>query len=344
MNCGKVSKNPVKNPLINGQKVSFYLESKEQPVLAGDFNLWDFENGIKLEHDTPGLWKTEMEFPMDTYMEYSFAINGQRILDPQNPRKANNGTGDINNYFYMPDAAPSPYAMRKPAHGKLTEHKVLDDVRLLDSHRKIYLYQPDCQRPCPLIVVFDGYDYLKRGRIVPIIDSMILAGKIQPVALALIPSTRARFVEYAGNDSTVSFVLTRVIPLAQANLNLLDIKKNPGAYCILGASMGGMMALYTSIRAPQVFGKVICQAGAFRMYEEDFSIFELVDREQIPPLKIWMDIGRYDFLYSINQRMQQLLVDRGYDVKYIEVNGGHNYTTWRNDLPQGLEFQFPVNH
>jgi enterochelin esterase family protein len=135
--------------------------------------------------------------------------------------------------------------------------------------------------------------------------------------------------------------LNKVIPLAQKHLNLIDIHDHPGSFCILGASMGGMMALYSAIRAPQVFGRVICQSGAFRMYEEDFSIFDLVDREQIPQIQIWMDIGKYDFLYSINQRMHQLLIEKGYCVHYREVNGGHNYTTWRNTLPQALEFLFP---
>jgi enterochelin esterase family protein len=332
---------PTKTPLIEGNKVTFILRSKQQPVLMGDFNNWDFSHGIGLDQYAPGMWKTALEFPIDAYMEYSFFVNGKRVLDPKNHQKADNGTGDINNYFYMPEAKPSSYAVDVPLAGTLAEQQIVDDIRLLDSTRKIYLYQPDVQEPCPLVVAYDGNDYLKRGHIVSIVENMVKEKRIQPLALALIPSTRARFVEYAGNDSTVSFVLNKVIPLTKKNLNLIDIHDHPGAYCILGASMGGMMALYSSIRAPQIFGKVICQSGAFRMYEEDFSIFDLVDREQIPQIQIWMDIGKYDFLYSINQRMHQLLIDKGYCVKYEEINGGHNYTTWRNNLPQALEFLFP---
>ncbi|MEN6522788.1 MAG: alpha/beta hydrolase-fold protein [Anaerolineaceae bacterium] len=332
---------PTKTPLIEGKKVTFYKRSKQQPILIGDFNHWDFSNGIGLEQYAPGLWKTELEFPIDAYMEYSFLQNGKRVIDPKNPQRVDNGTGDINNYIYMPEAKPSSYAIETGFQGNLTEHQIVDDIRLIDSSRRIYLYQPKVQEPCPLVVVYDGNDYLKRGHIVTIIENMVKEEKIQPLALALIPSTRARFVEYAGSDSTVSFVLNKVIPLAQKNLQLIDIQDHPGAYCILGASMGGMMALYSSIRAPKIFGKVICQSGAFRMYEEDFSIFDLVDRDQIPQIQIWMDIGKYDFLYSVNQRMYQLLKEKDYCVNYKEVNGGHNYATWRNILPQALEFLFP---
>ena len=330
-------------PLIQENTVTFQFSGEEQPCLSGDFNNWDFEHGVELHKASSDIWAVSMDFPRDTYMEYSYSVNGNRVLDPKNPRKINNGTGNINNYFYMPEARDSAFTTKKLRKGKLTEHLIVDDVRLVNAHRKIYLYQPATQEPCPLLVVYDGQDYLKRGRIISIIDNMISAAKIQPVALALVPSTKARFIEYATSDSTVSFINNQVIPLAQKNLNLIDIKQIPRSYCVLGASMGGMMALYTAFRFPQLFGKVICQSGAFRMFEEDYSIFEMVERQPIPPIKLWMDIGRYDFLYETNQRMRNLLIQKGCDVNYYEVNGGHNYTTWRNELPQALEYLFPLN-
>lgn len=344
MYSNQQNKIPDKTPQIDQEKVTFFWIGDDQPILVGDFNGWDFQNGIVLSQTSDKLWETKLEFPLDSYLEYSFVLNGKRALDPFNPRKLSNGTGDINNYFYMPSAKPSQYALRKTRQGTLSEFQITDDIRLLDSHRKIFLYQPDANGPYPLVVVYDGLDFLQRGRITNIVDSLIQAGKIQPIALALVPNARsARFVEYAGNDSTVSFILNKVIPLAQQKLDLVDIEKNPGAFCVAGASMGGLMALYSALRAPTIFGHVICQSGAFRMYDEDFSIFELVDREQIPLIKVWMDIGKYDFLYSINQRMHDLLVTKGYDVTYREINGGHNYTTWRNDLALGFEHQFSVD-
>jgi len=151
---------------------------------------------------------------------------------------------------------------------------------------------------------------------------------------------KARFIEYACNDSTVSFIMKKIIPLAQNFLPLLDPLTNPGAYSIMGASMGGTMALYVAIRHPEIFGKVISQAGAFCLFDEDFSIFDLIERTPKLPIKIWMDVGRFDFVYQANQRMYRLLLSKDYDVTYHEVNGGHNYTTWRNDLPIGLMHLF----
>lgn len=333
--------NPDIMPIINGNRVTFRLESDQQPCLSGDFNNWDLNNGLPLKQTSSRNWEISLEFPPDTYMEYSYMINGSRLLDPKNPNRLNNGTGSLNNYFNMPGWIDSPYAKKKPRKGKLSEHLIVDEFRLANSSRKLYLYQPDTTNPCPLVIVLDGRDYLTRGRITNIVDSLIDAGRIQPLALALIPSTKARFVEYACNDNTTSFINQQVIPLAQTHLNLVDIDKNPGAFCILGASMGGMMALYSAMRFPAVYGKVISQAGAFHMFEEDYSIFEMVEHYPIPPIKVWMGIGRYDFLYQTNQRMRNLLNSKGYNLVYQEVNGGHNFTTWRNDLPQALEYFYP---
>ncbi|MGB9800528.1 MAG: alpha/beta hydrolase-fold protein [Thermanaerothrix sp.] len=325
------------SPFITDHNVTFLWEGPHCPMLIGDFNLWDIQKAIPLESKNTTIWETTLAFPPDAYIEYCFIVDGCRTLDPKNPRKVRNGTGGVNNYFYMPQAAPSPYLKPRKLRGRVLHYSIRDELRLSNPSRKIILYQPDAPGPYPLLVVFDGKEYLERARIISIIENLLEDQKIRPVALALIPNAgTSRFVEYACNDSTVSFVVNRVLPLAQENLNLLDIRRNPGAYAIMGASMGGTMALYVALRHPEIFGKVISQGGAFRLFDEDFSIFEMVDRPFVPPIQIWMDVGRFDFVYEANQRIHHILVKKGYNVAYREVNGGHNYTTWRNDLPNGL--------
>ncbi len=58
------------------------------------------------------------------------------------------------------------------------------------------------------------------------------------------------------------------------------------------------------------------------------------------PLKIWMDVGRYEWLLAANRRLHELLQEREYDVTYREYNAGHNYPAWRDDLAHGLEVAF----
>jgi enterochelin esterase-like enzyme len=59
-----------------------------------------------------------------------------------------------------------------------------------------------------------------------------------------------RSLEYTCNDLSLGFVLESVLPFARQNLDLIDINRHPGAFGVLGASMGGLMALYAGLRLP----------------------------------------------------------------------------------------------
>jgi enterochelin esterase-like enzyme len=176
---------------------------------------------------------------------------------------------------------------------------------------------------------------------VNILDNLIAQRRIRPLALAMpYHAGQARGVEYACNDVHLAFLFHHVLPLAQKELNLVDIQANPGVYGILGASMGGLMALYSGLRAPHIFGRVLSQSGAFVVAEGDTVTWDLVEHGPVRPLKIWMDVGRYEWFLTCNRRVRDLLSTRGYDLAYREYNSGHNYASWRNDLWRGLEWLF----
>jgi enterochelin esterase family protein len=153
---------------------------------------------------------------------------------------------------------------------------------------------------------------------------------------------QARFVEYMCSDSTLGFLIRDVLPLAAEHLHLLPLEENSGAYGILGASMGGLMALYSGLRLPDVFGKVISQSGAFGfdLESSESVIYDLVRNYEQRPIKIWMDVGRYEWLLPMNRKMHGLLDAQGYTPIYREYSGGHNYTSWRNEVVLALEALF----
>ena len=87
-------------------------------------------------------------------------------------------------------------------------------------------------------MVLDGQDYRRRARIANIVDNLIAQGRIRPIALAMPYNGRgARGVEYACSEATLVLLLYDLLELAQKELNLVDIRANPGAHGILGASM-----------------------------------------------------------------------------------------------------------
>ena len=344
------------SPLIDGNQVTLYWQGDGAPLLLDDLHGWEDEDAQPLQRlpaaravprgEKP-LWSLTFTLPRNAYLEYHFrdAGTGEPLPDPFNPRTVNNGVGGRNLFFYMPDAGPTPLTQRRAdvAHGSLM--RFMADTWLLaeGGEREVHLYRPPVRERVPLLVVYDGTDYLQRARLANIVDNLIAEGRIRPLAMALLQNGgRRRGAEYACSDATLAWLDRVILPLAQEHLNLLSRRRNPGAYGVLGASFGGLMAMYTGLRMPDVFGRILCQSGTFDFDGRDFAAVDLIRHAQARDrLKIWMDSGHLDFLLEDSRRIQLLLKSGGYDVIYRESGGGHNYTSWRDDLWRGLESLFP---
>jgi enterochelin esterase family protein len=334
-----------RSPQIDGKKVTFIWKGSHPPQLMGDFSDWEMGSRVDLVKAGRNLWAHEMELPHDAYMEYSFIDGDERIPDPHNPNLTPNGYGKKNNYFYMPGAAPTGLTRNMPgvARGSLQTFQVKTWRLITGNVRRVHLYQPATQEPCPLLVVWDGREYLQRARLPQIVDNLVHQKRIRPIALAMIENSQSgRMTEYSCSESSLVFLQHLVLPLAQTEMNLLDFSSHPGAYGVLGASMGGLMALYTGLRLSQIFGHVISQSGGFTYAEQESVVYELVRQGDLRQISIWMDVGIYDIvsLLAANRQMYPLLSSRGYTVTYREYHGGHNYPSWRDDLWRGLEKHF----
>ena len=335
-------------PIINNKTATFVWKGRTPPLLVGDFTNWDDGSPARLVRSEPGVWTYQLTLPLDAYIEYGFLKGKESILDPFNPRRTPNGIGGYNNYFFMPEYKPTALSgkNREIPHGTITQHIIPTEYFISGNHRTVYLYQPPGKERVPLVVVWDGQEYLYRVRLNYIVDNLIFQGRIRPIALAFVSNggQKSRTSEYACNEATLTFLMTEVLPLATKELNLLDIDAFPGEFGTLGASMGGLMALYTGTRIPQVFGKVFSQSGAFSWAGFDMVVFDLLEHGEVRSLKIWMDVGIYDLeeLLVSNQRMQNLLTRRGYTLTYREYNAGHNYPSWRDDIWRGLEALYGV--
>lgn len=342
------------NPVIRGNRATFIWEGKTAPHFISELNGWEGNpKPLKRNSSTLGpataktIWSCSLTLPRDAYLEYAFydPVTQKRFPDPLNSKSVNSGVGSRNNYFYMPETMPSPFSVRRAdvRNGALTAHSV--DTWMLQDYgeRDVYLYKPPTKEAVPLLVVYDGYDYLHRGRLATIVDNLIADHRIRPVAMAFLQNGKSRrSLEYACSDATLLWINREILPLARNQLNLLDVEEIPGAYGVLGASFGGLMSVYTGLRMPEIFGSVLCQSGVFELDGRDFAAVDLIRHGQARQLKLWMDVGKLEFLLEDNRRIQTLLQEKGYDVTYREFTAGHCYTGWRDDIWHGLEALFPT--
>lgn len=335
----------MKNPIIQGATVTLTWQGSSAPCLISDLHGWE-ANPQPLKQTVPGQWAISLELAADAYLEYAFYDPGskQRFRDPLNPKAVYNGVGGHNHFFYMPEAAGPTPLVKFPAgglRGKLTRHSVPARYVTTSNERRVYLYHPPVKEAVPLLAVYDGLDYFRRGRLTEIVDNLIAAGRIRPLGIAFLQNAgTGRMVEYGQAEPTLAFLMSQVLPLAARELNLLDFEKKPGEHGIMGASMGGLMSVFTALKLPQVFGKALSQAGAFELWEHESTTMQMARHFPKPDVKLWLDCGRLDFLLEPNRRMAALLREKGYQFTYRENGGAHNYTTWRDACVAGLEYLF----
>jgi len=332
------------NPLIEGNQVTFLWQGKTVPRLIDDVHGWE-DHPQKMARIEKDLWGYLMELPVTAYLEYSFfdPRAKKRIEDPLNKNVVYNGLGSYNHFFSMPEHFPTTLAESRKhvPRGKVTQHQVETWMLADDGQRDVYLYRPPVKDPVPLLIVYDGTDYLERAKLNVIVGNLIHEKRIEPIAIAFLQNGGDhRGVEYACSDATIMWLDNVILPLARKRLNLLDSQKHPGAYGALGASFGGLMSVYTGLRMPEIFGKVISQSGVFESEGRDFAAVDLIRAKKSREIKIWMDVGHFDWLLEDNRRLQPILQENGYDVTYREFSGGHNYTCWRDEVGIALEKMF----
>ncbi|MEW6300576.1 MAG: alpha/beta hydrolase-fold protein [Thermodesulfobacteriota bacterium] len=331
-------------PLVAGDRVTFVWAGDRAPVLAGDMTGWmpweTTAGGQQMEEVEPGVWACTLTLPTDAYIEYAYFLDGRRVDDPFNPRRVPNGFGETNHYFWMPQAPRSPLFRRqrgvKPG---TVSQKVFQSMRLAGGRRTVRLYRPAVEGPYFFLLVLDGRDYLQRARLATLADNVIHARTVPPLAIVFLDNARhARFAEYGCSEALVGFVVQELIPWANHELPLVQ---QAGVHGVLGASLGGLAALWLGVRLPEFFGRVFSQAGGFALgFPKELGLTTILRLSERLPLRIYMDCGRFDPLLDANRMMRQLLEDRGYEVNYREFNAGHNYPAWREELPAGLAWLF----
>ena len=249
-------------------------------------------------------------------------------------------------------AGPSRWTVRDPAvpAGDVSMHWLrAADTGLASDHR-VWVYRPPGEPPAggwPLALLFDGDCYVDPLIPTPtILDNLIAAGRIPPTA-AVLPDTvgATRTAELNGSRAFLAFLTDRLLPWAAGRLPLTS---DPARTLVGGSSLGGVCASYAAMVAPERFGLVLAQSGAFQWGgTADFPDGLIAAYANGPrlPLRWYLDVGLAEdavlpgqatSLLEANRRMRDALAGRGYPLRYVELPGGHDYLRWRDTLADGL--------
>ncbi len=293
-------------------------------------------------------------------------------IDPLNPKTFLSRDGvDVREHsgmsiLEMPDAPPQPWVV--PQKGVPAGHvaKTRFKSALLGNERDIYVYTPagysKYGKAAGLAIFFDAFGYFdEEATPTPlpaptILDNLIAAKKIPPVIAVFIGDGPgdARDREFSCNPQLVGFLKSELLPWVHQQYS---VASDPAGTVVAGFSLGGLAATYTAFMAPEFFGNAISMSGALwwaparsgKPIDSDLEAKpEWLARQFIAqphlPIRLYLDAGSdedgigSEGILNSSRHMWDVLRAKGYDVRYDEFDGGHDYLSWREGLADGLIF------
>jgi len=219
----------------------------------------------------------------------------------------------------------------------------------LQNERLIWVRPPRDRSSAGHVSIFlDGEFYRDRVGANSVIDG--LQGDIADSWFVFISmeNVEARWLECPCYPPFARFVVEELLPwLSTQHQELRLVRKRT----LIGLSFTGLAAAFVAKEFPGVFQRVISQSGSF--WWNDCWLSEQYRSSARVPTDFYLDVGtkeltenvvhREDVLQVVSQvegvqRFRDVLRLKGNSVRYVEFDGGHDFTAWRQTLPEALRW------
>ena len=169
-------------------------------------------------------------------------------------------------------------------------------------------------------------DWVDKGRLLPIMDSLLHAGRVKPMVIIMPDNCPGRptYEEEKDNATNGEWEAQFAAFMAEAERKY-PIASDPSQRAIAGLSMGG----YHTMRVSNVLKGQFAYVGMFsaatfvHQAPEGYEVF-------------WIGIGKDDFLYEANQDYRRWLEINHIEYTYYESEGGHIWKNWQDYITRFL--------
>lgn len=318
-------------------------------AIKGDFTGWGTVISMNRAEAEGLYYYTLNDVPKEARIEYAFVVNGIDLVDPCNEKKIDNGLGGTNSIVEMPAYTNKLHCelKGKTAQGTFFEPAFYSAIYKTNRPICIYLppeYNPNGTEKHAVLYVHDGLEYRTRTDLCKIMDLYMVNKKIKKTIVVFIHNSPDRLNEYARDPNFTRFVTEEIVPFIDKNYRTSQL---PEDRVVMGASLGGLMALHLGFTRPDMFGHVGSQSGSFTFSSN--NIINEIKAAATQKIKIYCVVGEYDIVYhdlfkwdldvlKDNRLIEQVLKEKGYTYMYQEYRGGHNWTCWNDQLPQMLVY------
>ncbi|UXR72191.1 MULTISPECIES: alpha/beta hydrolase-fold protein [unclassified Staphylococcus] len=200
-----------------------------------------------------------------------------------------------------------------------------------------------------ILFCFDGRDFLRFGQIHRVYERLRKQNEVSRAIFVGFhyENVNKRRIEFHPQGekaaATVQAVIHEILPWIEETFSTY---KAPEGRYLFGDSLAGSIALLCAFSYP----RIVNQVGVLSPHSEDV-VEQLFQRCQFKEyLNIWHVIGkeeidfqlptngkRADFL-TPNRALQQVIQAAATQYEYHELDGGHNWKTWRTVLPDMLKY------
>jgi predicted alpha/beta superfamily hydrolase len=188
---------------------------------------------------------------------------------------------------------------------------------------------------------------------------LIAEQKIRPLIIVGIDNTKNRaqeYIPYKSRDPRVlnakgkcypDFLQREVMPLIEERYPVLKGAENTG---LGGSSLGGLIALYTQLAAPGVFGRLLIESPS--LFVANGKILEESRRFRNWPTRLYLGMGTRETgnaekdakIVGDVRELETILREAGLDEQRVRVRveegASHTESAWAARFPEALEFLY----
>lgn len=335
------------------RKITFKVHApKAEKVLLASSDLPGIGQGVAMTKGDNGVWEgTSNAVPAGAY-RYNFSIDGISVIDPKNPATSES---NANTWSLLVVPGSNSFDLKDVPHGTVAQ--INYHSKSLNRFRRLHIYTPPgyekSNESYPVFYLLHGaFDcdasWSSVGMAGNILDNLIAEGKAKPMIVVMPAGHTGAFSFGPGNsfekqmDEFVQDFQADVRPMIESRYR---VKADRANRAIAGLSMGGAQTLniafgqladyaHVGVFSSGVFGMerggVESGAGAAwaAKYKEGLDNVEL--RKGLK--SIWFATGKEDFLLGTTKATVQAIKDKGFQVEYVETEGGHTWLNWRDYL------------
>lgn len=258
--------------------------------------------------------------------------------------------------------------------GKVFDNLSLES-KILDMERKYAVYLPPdyetSERSYPVLYLLHGAGddqtgWVQFGEVLNITDKAIKNGSATAMIIVMPDANtgqRGYTNDVSGNWRYEDFFFEEFMPFIEGKYRIRAEKRYRA---VAGLSMGGGGTFYYALHRPDLFSAAcplsaatgplnrdevknymqrrgMQDASEAKMNEwyEKYSVTEMVNNlpeEDLKAVRWYIDCGDDDFLFEGNALVHIAMKKRNIPHEYRVRDGAHNWTYWRESLPEVLRF------